>query len=153
MSTFCTGFCSMGEGWVCGVSRVDRCWSVGPFLWAAVTHHRPAWGVWLRPGTIQSELPSAALDVLLNDHTAVSEERAGQWLQERPCVGARVKGLHVAQGWTLAAHDASCGVDLTIQDDGTAQQGDNSYSYQTEIWAFRLDVKDIQFCASRLSDC
>lgn len=59
---------------------------------------------------------SAALDVLLDDHAAVSEERTGQRLQERPRVGARVKRLHVAQGGTLAADDASCGVDFPVQD-------------------------------------
>lgn len=83
--------------------------------------------VWLRPGT----LLSAALDVLLDDHAAMSEEWAGQRLQESPRVGARVECLHVAEGGTLAAHDASCGVDLTVQDDGTAKQGDNS---QTSEW-------------------
>lgn len=64
---------------------------------------------------------SAALDVLLDDHAAVSEERAGQRLQERPGVGGGVEGLHVAEGRTLAAHDAPRGVDLPVQDHGAAE--------------------------------
>lgn len=67
-------------------------------------------------------LPSAALDVLLDDDAAVSEERAGQRLQQSPRVGAGVEGLHVAEGRTLAAHDAPRGVDLPIQDNGTAEK-------------------------------
>lgn len=89
-------------------------------------HNGSSVGVWLRPGAVRSELPSAALDVLLNDHAAVSEEGAGQRLQERPRVGARVKCLYVAKRWTLAAHDASRGVDLTIQDNCAVQQGDRT---------------------------
>lgn len=69
---------------------------------------------------------SAALNVLFDDDAAVPEERTGQRLQQSPGVGAGVKGLHVAQGWTLAAHDASCGVDLPVQDNGAAQ---------TQVWA------------------
>lgn len=64
---------------------------------------------------------SAALNVLFDGHTAVPEERAGQRLQQRPGVGAGVKGLHVAQGRTLAAHDAPRGVDFTVQDHGAAE--------------------------------
>lgn len=64
---------------------------------------------------------SAALNVLFDDDAAVSEERTGQRLQESPGVGAGVEGLHVAQGWTLAADYASCGVDLPVQDNGAAQ--------------------------------
>lgn len=66
--------------------------------------------------------PSAALNVLFDHHAAVSEERAGQRLQESPGVGARVEGLHVAERWTLAAHDAPCGVDLPVQDHRAAQK-------------------------------
>lgn len=77
---------------------------------------RPAGGAgwWLSP--------SAALDVLLDDHAAVPEERAGQRLRQSPRVGAGVKGLHVAQGRALAAHDAPGGVDLPVQDDGAAER-------------------------------
>lgn len=64
---------------------------------------------------------SAALNVLFDGHAAVPEERAGQRLQQRPGVGAGVKGLHVAQGRTLAAHDAARGVDFTVQDHGAAE--------------------------------
>lgn len=66
--------------------------------------------------------PSAALDVLLDDDAAVSEEWAGQRLQQSPRVGAGVEGLHVAEGRTLAAHDAPRGVDLPVQDNGTAEK-------------------------------
>lgn len=69
--------------------------------------------------------PSAALNVLFDDDTAVSEERTGERLQQSPAVGAGVKGLHVAQGWTLAADYASCGVDLPVQDYSAAQ---------TQVW-------------------
>lgn len=69
--------------------------------------------------------PSATLDVLLDDHAAVSEQRAGQGLQQRPRVGAGVKGLHVAEGRPLAAHDASGCVDLPIQDHGAARTHKN----------------------------
>lgn len=65
--------------------------------------------------------PSAALNVLFDYHAAVSEERTGQRLQESPGVGARVEGLHVAERWTLAAHDAPCGVDLPVQDHRAAE--------------------------------
>lgn len=77
---------------------------------------RPAGGAgwWLSP--------SAALDVLLDDHAAVPEERAGQRLRQSPRVGAGVKGLHVAQRRALAAHDAPGGVDLPVQDDGAAER-------------------------------
>lgn len=72
---------------------------------------------------VRFEAPSAALDVLLNDHAAVSEERAGQRLQERPRVGAGVKRLHVAERRTFAAHYSSGGVDLPVQDGGAANRG------------------------------
>lgn len=80
-------------------------------LHAAVAH---------RPQTPEVGPPSAALNVLFDDDAAVSEERTGQRLQESPGVGAGVEGLHVAQGWTLAADYASCGVDLPVQDNGAA---------------------------------
>lgn len=74
------------------------------------------------PGRCWWLWPSAALDVLLDDHAAVPEERAGQRLRQSPRVGAGVKGLHVAQRWALAAHDAPGGVDLAVQDDGAADR-------------------------------
>lgn len=75
---------------------------------------------------------SAALNVLFDDNAAVSEERTGERLQQSPGVGAGVKGLHVAQGWTLAADDASCGVDFPVQDNSAAQtQGGLSAAFTT----------------------
>lgn len=84
------------------------------------SHNWSSAGVKRWPSATRSEPPSATLDILFDDHAAVSEERAGQWLQECPSVGARVKCLHAAEGWTLAAHDASRGVDLPVQNDGAA---------------------------------
>lgn len=69
---------------------------------------------------------SATLDVLLDDNTAMSKERAGQRLEERPVVSVGVKGLHVTQGRTLAAHDAPRRIDLTIQDHRTAERNKQS---------------------------
>lgn len=56
------------------------------------------------------------------------EERAGQRLRQRPCVGGGVKGLHVAQRRTLTAHDAPGGVDLPVQDDGAAEEDGEGFS-------------------------
>lgn len=75
----------------------------------------------VRPSPEPRVPPSAALDVLLDDHAAVSEERTGQRLQESPRVGAGVKSLHVAEGGALTAHDASCGEDLPVQDHSAAE--------------------------------
>lgn len=58
----------------------------------------------------------------------MSEERTGERLQQSPRVGAGVKGLHVAQGWTLAADDASGGVDLPVQDSSAAHT-------HTQVWS------------------
>ena len=126
MSTFCTGLYLKDER---GGNCVDRCCRQvqrspsgrpGSKLPSRIVP-QPELG-WCLAST-QPEPPSATLDVLLNDHAAVSEERAGQRLQERPSVGARVKRLHVAKGGTFAAHDASRGVDLSVQDDGAARTG------------------------------
>lgn len=83
---------------------------------------------------------SAALNVLFDGHAAVPEERAGQRLQQRPGVGAGVKGLHVAQGRTLAAHDAPRGVDFTVQDHGAAE---------TRVALVIGDIRDTDKCFSR----
>lgn len=64
---------------------------------------------------------SATLNVLLDDYTAVPEELAWHALPQCPGVGAGVKSLHVAQGWTLAAYNSSCSVDLSIKDHSTAR--------------------------------
>ncbi len=64
---------------------------------------------------------SAALNVLLNNHAAVSEERTGHALLQRPHVRTGVKGLHGSQRWTLAAHDAARHVDLPVQDHRTGK--------------------------------
>lgn len=73
---------------------------------------------------------SATLNVLLDDHTAVPEEWAWHALLQCPGVGAGVKGLHVAQRRTLAAYNASCSVDLPIQNYGTAQIKKNTEMYE-----------------------
>ncbi len=64
---------------------------------------------------------SAALNILLNNHAAVSEERAGHALLQRPHIRTGVKGLHGSQRWTLAAHDATRHVDLPVQDHRTGK--------------------------------
>lgn len=118
------GFLRVGRvtGWMdAGVESRGRWQTDGLALSCRHTssHNRCSADVRRQPSVIRSKPLSAALDVLLDDHAAVSEERAGQWLQERPGVGARVEGLHVAEGRTLAAHDPSCGVDFSVQDHST----------------------------------
>lgn len=149
MSTFCTGrfylTLSSGVGQQCGwmlassPEVADR--AIGPSRSCCHTssHNWSSAGVKRWPSATQSEPPSATLDILFDDHAAVSEERAGQWLQECPSVGARVKCLHVAEGWTLAAHDASRGVDLPVQNDGTAWRDKvffRSRNWMQEKWHF-----------------
>lgn len=95
---------------------------LGPGAIPVVSPHRSTAGVVLFDGVRRGGSVSAALDVLLDDHAAVSEQRAGQRLNQSPRVGAGVEGLHVAQCGTLAAHDASRGVDFTVQDHSAAQR-------------------------------
>lgn len=77
-----------------------------------------------------SATTSATLNVLLDDHTAMPEEWAWHALLQCPGVGAGVKGLHIAQRRTLTAYDASCSVDLPIQNHGTAQSKENTVMYE-----------------------
>lgn len=91
------------------------------WLHAAVTHRPPTPNPRARLVSAVNAASSAALNVLFDDDAAVSEERTGEGLQQSPGVGAGLKGLHVAQGWTLAADYASCGVDLPVQDNSAAQ--------------------------------
>lgn len=64
---------------------------------------------------------SPALNVLLNNHAAVSKEWARQALLQRPHVGTGVEGLHGSQRRALAAHDATGRIDLPIQDHRTGK--------------------------------
>lgn len=87
---------------------------------------------------------SSALDVFLDGDTAMAEQRAGHALEQRPRVGAGVKGLHVSQGWALAAHHPSCGVDLSIQDRRTGGAGKMTWN----IMHVMLQVHNLTDAAS-----
>lgn len=83
MSTFCTGLFEGGTGnggWMLASSPevADRPDRLALSCCHTSSHNRSSAGVRRRPSVIPSELLSAALDVLLDDHAAVSEERAGQ---------------------------------------------------------------------------
>lgn len=133
VGTFGTGLQERREpGGVVGRVEAEGCWHQTQRLWAdrsgstllsPIVPTPPELG-WYRLPTPRA--PSAALNVLFDDDAAVSEERTGQRLQESPGVGAGVEGLHVAQGRALAADDASCGVDLPVQDNSAAQT--------TQVW-------------------
>lgn len=64
-------------------------------------------------------LLSAALNILLYHHAAVSEHRAGHVGEEGPCVGGGLIGFHVAQRRPLTADDASSCINLAIEHHGT----------------------------------
>lgn len=64
---------------------------------------------------------STALNVLLNNHAAVSKEWAGQALLQSPHIDTGVEGLHGSQSRALAAHNATGRVDLPIQDHRTGK--------------------------------
>lgn len=102
-----------------GCQKVSEA-SVSALLILAVLWRRVS-GVQKTVESCSSVSASAALNVLLNNHAAVSEERAGHALLQRPHVRTGVKGLHGSQRWTLAAHDAACHVDLPVQDHCTGK--------------------------------
>lgn len=62
---------------------------------------------------------SAALNVFLDNYTAVSKNRARHVWEKCPGVCFRVVGFHVAQGRSLAANDPSGGVYLSIKNHST----------------------------------
>lgn len=64
---------------------------------------------------------SAALNVFLDNHTAVSEERTGQILLQIPHVHDGIKTLHASQSRTLAVHHPTAGVNLPVQNHSAAR--------------------------------
>lgn len=132
------GFSGSGAG-----DGMEGCWRPVVTGWwtdynwpEAAVETRPTTAVQLVFGVDfvnRSRPPSATLDVLFDDDTTVSEERARQRLQECPSVGTRVKRFHISQDWTLAAYGASCGIDLPIQNHSTAQK--------QNVWFRQLSIK------------
>lgn len=77
--------------------------------------------MWNERESVRCASGSAALNVFLYNHTAVSEERTGQILLQRPRVQTGIKRLHASQSRTLAAHHPTAHINLPVQNHGAAR--------------------------------
>lgn len=73
-------------------------------------------------------LLSAALNIFLYHHAAVSEHRAGHVGEEGPRVGGGLIGFHVAQRGPLTADNASSRINLAVQHHSTVRERAQSIS-------------------------